>query len=85
MTYGPIKNVNLYLDGQQIEQVNTYKSLGTILNSVKTTRGNIFKHNPEYLNNRAKKAIFGIQKKLKHVPNMLPTHMFYLYDTYIWK
>ena len=83
MVYGRIENVKLYLDGKEIEQVDKYKSLGTILNSVKVHHGNIFKHNVDYLNNRAKKAIFGIQKKLKHIASIPPTHMFYLYETLI--
>ena len=83
MAYGNIKNVDLFLNGKRLEQVDRYKSLGTLLNSVKMPHGNIFKYNPDYLNSRAKKAFFGIQRKLKFISKISPVHMFYLYETLI--
>ena len=68
MVYGNHKNprnIQLSLNGKNIERVEKYKSLGNILNTVKTQQGNIFKLTPEYLNSRARQAVFGIKKKLK--------------------
>ena len=68
---------------KNIEKVEKYKSLGNILNSVKTPQGNIFKLTPDYLNSRARQAVFGIKKRLKSLGYLPPKHMFYLYESLI--
>ena len=45
--------------------------------------GDIFRHNTEYLNDRARKAIFGIKRKTKYIGNLPPVHMFHLYESMI--
>ena len=71
------------LNGNAIEQVEKYKSLGVIFNTIRDIKGNMFKHNTEHLNNKARSAIFGVQKKLKYVGAIPANHMFYLYETLI--
>ena len=83
MIYGKPVNGDLLLNGKPIEQVNTYKSLGTILNTIKNVKGDIFRYNTEYLNNRARSAIFGIKRKIKSIGNLPPVHMFHLYESMI--
>ena len=83
MVYGSEEPIQLFLNGNKLEQVEKYKSLGTILNTVKTVNGDIFKFNTQYLNNKARSAIFGIKQKLKHVCNIPPTHWFYIYKSMI--
>ena len=51
--------------------------------SIKTRNGNIFKSNPAFLSEKARKAIFGIQMKLKNSFQVPPTHMFYLFETLV--
>ena len=68
MVYGNIKetdNVDLTLNGKIIEKVDSYKSLGNVLNSIRTMRENMFKLTPGYLNCYARQAIFGMKCKLK--------------------
>ena len=77
------KNIKLYLDGEQIEQVEKYKSLGMIFNSVQKVNENMFRYNNEYLNNKARGAIFGIQKKIRHTGTLPINHSFYLYETIV--
>ena len=83
MVYGASQGVKLYLNGNELEQVDKYKSLGTILNSIKTLKGDIFMNNTDYLNSKARSAIFAIKQKLKCVGKLPPTHWFHLYESMI--
>ena len=85
MVYGRMhhERIKLYMDGKLIDQVEKYKSLGVIFNSIRDKNGNIFKHNTEHLNNKARSAIFGIQKKLKPVGPLPANQMLYLYETLV--
>ena len=85
MVYGnqEISNIDLKLNGKNIEKVGQYKSLGNILSSIKTTQENIFKLTPEYLNSRARQATFGIKNKLKSLGHVPPQHMLYMYESMI--
>ena len=83
MVYGSKENINLYINGNQLEQVDRYKSLGTILNTVLNARGDIFKYNTEHLNNKARNAIFAIKQKTKSICKLPPTHWFHIYESMI--
>ena len=64
------QNVQLFMNGNLIEKVEKYKSLGIVFNTVKNINGNIFRYNTDHLNNKARGAIFGIQKKTQiHRPS----------------
>ena len=83
MIYGKPMKIDLFLNGNVIEKVDSYKSLGTVLSSIATTKGDIFKNNTDYLSQKARNAIFGIKKKLKFMGHLPPMHMFYLYESMI--
>ena len=83
MIYGKSMKINLFLNGNEIERVESYKSLGTVLSSISTAKGDIFRNNTEFLNKKARNAIFGIKKKIKFIGNLPPVHMFYLYESMI--
>ena len=83
MVYGASEDISLHLNGNKLDQVDRYKSLGNILNSIKTTRGDMFRYNTDYLNCRARKAVFGIKQKLKHLGNIPPSHWFHIYESMI--
>ena len=86
MVYGNYRKTDittLTLNGKEIERVDEYKSLGNILKTIKTNRGNIFKLTPEYLNKRARQAIFGLKKKLKSLGQLPSKHMFYIYESMV--
>ena len=53
------QNVQLSMNGNLIEKVEKYKSLGIVFNTVKNINGNIFRYNTDHLNNKARSAIFG--------------------------
>ena len=82
MIHGNLENVKLEFQGKNVEQVENYKSLGTLFSSAKNLNSNMFKNNTEFLNDKARKAIFGLQKRTKKV-ELFPTQKFYLYTTVI--
>ena len=82
MVYGNDDNVVLKFQGKSIEQVKKYKSLGTLFSSISSFSSNMFKDNTEFLNDKARKAIFGLQKRTKDV-DLYPTQKFYLFETII--
>ena len=83
MIYGPSEQIKLHLNGKQLEQVEEYKSLGTILHTINTIQGDMFRLNADYLNKKARSAIFGIKQKLKQVGNIPPTQWFHIYQSMI--
>ena len=83
MVYGSSENIELYLDGNRLEQVNKYKSLGIIINSVKSKRECMFRCNTEYLSSKARMSAFGIRKRLKNLKNIPPSHWFHIYESMI--
>ena len=83
MVYGTLDNVNLYLENKLIERVDKYKSLGMILHTVKSSNSNIFQDNSCYLNEKARRAIFGIQNKVRSAGCISPKHMLYLFETLV--
>ena len=83
MVYGQPIDIQLKLNGKAIERVEKYKSLGTILSTIRNISGNIYKNNATYLNERARNAIFGIKRKIKFIGDLPPKHMFYLYESMV--
>ena len=82
MIYGNLENVCLKFQEKPVDQVHSYKSLGTLFSSIKNLNGNMFKNNTEFLNDKARKAIFGLQKRTKKV-DLFPTQKCYLFETVI--
>ena len=83
MVYGSSEKISLTLDGKVLEQVDQYKSLGTILNTVKTKKGVMFRYNTDYLNKKARNATFGIRQKLKFLGKIPPSQWFHIYESMI--
>ena len=75
--------ISLFFNGKQIEQVDRYKYLGTILRSVKRANQDIFTANYVYLCDQARKAIFGAQRKIKGLGVTPPHIKLYLFDSLI--
>ena len=48
-----IKNVKLFFNGKAIEEVPSYKYLGNLFSSTKTSRGDPFSENYQYLYDKA--------------------------------
>ena len=83
MTFGKPLAVNLEFNGTSLEVVQSYKSLGILINSTRTITGNVFKLHPDYLGGQAKKAAFTIFNKTKRIGSIPPKHMLYLYQSMI--
>ena len=83
MTFGKPLLVNLKLNGTTLEVVQSYKSLGILINSTKTITANVFKLHPDYLVKQAKKAAFSIFNKTKQIGNIPPKYMLFLYQSMI--
>ena len=83
MTFGKTIEAKLTFNNTIIEKVNAYKALGIIVNPTSSYMGNIFRSHPDYLCQQARKAIFGIYKRLKPVGEIPPKHMLYLYQSMI--
>ena len=64
MVFGNLENVTLSLNDIDIEEIKMYKYLGNMFNKIRTTRGNVFKENSNYLCKQARRAIFGLKGKL---------------------
>ena len=61
--FGNIKNVKLFFNGKKIEEVPSYKYLGNLFASTKTSKGDIFSENYQYLYDKAQKNIFALFTK----------------------
>ena len=83
MAFGKIKNVNVTFNGQCIEQVNQYKYLGNIVESVSRFNCDPFKANSEYLCDKARKAIYAMSYRTKFLNPVPPLLKFYLFSSLI--
>ena len=76
LIYGQKYAPDIYFNGQRIEAVQSYKYLGNIISTIASAKGDIFRENYSYLCNQAKKAIFGMKQKLKHIGKPPPEFCF---------
>ena len=83
MVFGKQLPTKLVFDGNIVEKVDSNKALGIIVNSISTISGNMFRLHPEYLYEQARKAYFGIQRRVKYIGEIPPKHMIYLYESMI--
>ena len=83
MVIGHSKPLELYLNGQKIEQVMQYKYLGNIIKSVNNSNADIFSSTYSYLCDQGRKAIFGMMHKIRDIAPLPPKVMFKLFDSVI--
>ena len=81
--FGNIKNVKLFFNGKAIEEVPSYKYLGNLFSSTKTSRGDPFSENYQYLYDKAQKNIFSLFSKTKDISPLSPKLRIYLFDSLI--
>ena len=81
--FGNIKNVKLYFNGKPIEEVPSYKYLGNLFASIKTSKGDPFSENYQYLYDKAQKNIFSLFSKTKDISPLSPKLRIYLFDSLI--
>ena len=83
MSFGATGQIKVYNNEKMIMQVDEYKYLGTIIRSTKRRNQDVFYRNFSFIGDKARKAIFGLQKKLKCI-KALPTEIrFDIFDTMI--
>ena len=81
--FGNIKNVKLFFNGKPIEEVPSYKYLGNLFASTKTSKGDIFSENYQYLYDKAQKNIFALFTKTKEMSPLSPKLRIFLFDSLI--
>ena len=81
MVIGHNKPLELYLNGQKIEQVMQYKYLGNIIKSVNNSNADIFSSTYSYLCDQGRKAVFGMMLKIREIGPIPPNVMFKLFDS----
>ena len=83
MSFGATGQIKVYYNEKMIMQVDEYKYLGTIIRSTKRRNQDLFFRNFSFVGDKARKAIFGLQEKLKCI-KALPTEIrFDIFDTMI--
>ena len=60
LVLGSQTKVNIDFNGKAIEQVESYKYLGNIVNTVHSYKADAFSKNYEYLSGQSRKAMFSI-------------------------
>ena len=81
--FGNIKDVKLFFNGKPIEEVPSYKYLGNLFASTKTSKGDTFSENYQYLYDKAQKNIFALFSKTKEMSPLSPKLRIYLFDSLI--
>ena len=81
MVFGCRDKYEIVFNGGIIKQVDKYKFLGVIFRSTDRINSDPFSLNYEYLCDKARKSLFAIKSKLKHIGYLPPRTMFYVYNT----
>ena len=72
---------DIYFNGKVIHRSQKYKYLGNLLLETQTNQGDIYRYTDEHLCNKARNALFYIEKKLNHLgvlPPEIAIHLFKL-------
>ena len=83
MVFGKKDNKAIIFNGMVIQNAEVYKYLGNIIRPTTISSGDILKENSRFLCDKARKAIFGIFKKLRKIGTLPPKLMLYIFDTLI--
>ena len=74
---------DIYFNGKVIRRSQKYKYLGNLLSETQTNQGDIFRYTYEQLCNKARTALFSIEKKLNHLGVLPPKIAIYLFKSNI--
>ena len=64
LVFGSQTKVNIDFNGKAIEQVESYKYLGNIVNAMHSYKADAFSKNYEYSSGQNKKTMFSIKKQI---------------------
>ena len=70
-------------NGTRLDIVDKYKYLGTIVNTVQNSRGNVFSKMAEYSVDKANEATFGLYRKCRSLGYLTPQIGTYMFNTYV--
>ena len=65
MVFGSDEKIKVNFNGKIIEQVDKYRYVGCIINSIKRHDADPFALHYKYICDKARKAVFAVYKKLK--------------------
>ena len=65
MVFGNLASFSLELNGKNLENVQSYKYLGNMINSTSLSSGDISKGNSDYLCNKARQSVFAMMNTIK--------------------
>ena len=83
MTFGNVGDIRLTFNGKNLEKVTDYKYLGNIHNSISRSISDPFSLNYDYLCGKARRNIFSLMSKTKHLYPLPPKIRIYLFDSTI--
>ena len=83
MGFGMAGQFAVYYNGNVIKQVEEYKYLGIIIRPIKRWNQDVFYKKYSFICDKSRKAIFGLQKKLKCVKALTPEIKLDIFDTMI--
>ena len=83
MQFGTSKNLEVYFNGSNIDEVLEYKYLGVITRSIQQASQDIFLCNYQYLCDQARKTIFCAQRTTTNIEPLTPEIHFYLFDSLV--
>src|SRR6056300_1576225 len=83
MVIGKKENIKLKFNNTDIEQVYSYKYLGHIITAIESAKSNIFQDNMSYLEDNARKAMYGIKNRIHNLGNLPPHIMIALFNALV--
>ena len=85
MLFGNVKvdSVSFMYNDKKLAIVDQYKYLGILFNSIKTSRGNVFRDAVEQISLKATRACFKIRKDTKQIGKPPPNVLLRLFDSLI--
>ena len=83
MTFGSNKTINWTFNGKPIDTTDSYKYLGNIFRKTKTCSQDVFSENYGFLIDKARKALFAMNRRTKNLGPVPPEIAIYLFNSII--
>ena len=83
MVIGNYIELNLHFNNQPLGQVVEYKYVGNFISSINRPLGDIFNKNYSYLCNKARQAVYSLQRKTRDIGPLPPKCMFHMFESLI--
>ena len=83
LVIGSQTKVYIDFNGKIIKQVESYNSLGNIVNTEHSYKADAFSKNYEYLSGQSRKAMFSIKKRLKSLGSLPPQIQIHIFENLV--